>query len=98
MGKGPTGMLARGARRHGRTRAFAQSLVRPHEVDVDWYERIDTTPLEHDRAGAAPILDSSSYEDSLLLLLLLLLLGLLLLRIRRRRRRLFLLLLLLLLL
>mmetsp|Transcript_3665 Transcript_3665/g.8269 ORF Transcript_3665/g.8269 Transcript_3665/m.8269 type:complete len:250 (-) Transcript_3665:397-1146(-) len=26
-------------------------LVRPHELDVDWYERIDTSPLERDGAN-----------------------------------------------
>ena len=33
---------------HGRTRAFAASLVHPAEVDVDWYDAIDTLPLESD--------------------------------------------------
>ena len=36
--------------RHGRTRAYAQSLVAPHDVDVDWYEAIDTSSLEVDGA------------------------------------------------
>ena len=33
---------------HGRTRAFAASLVSPDEVDVDWYEKVDTAALETD--------------------------------------------------
>jgi hypothetical protein len=34
--------------RHGRTRAFARSLVAPSQIDVDWYEKIDTSMLEAD--------------------------------------------------
>ena len=34
--------------KHGRTRAFAQSLAHPSDVDVDWYDAIDTAALEAD--------------------------------------------------
>jgi hypothetical protein len=34
--------------KHGRTRAFARSLVAPSEIDVDWYENIETASLETD--------------------------------------------------
>ena len=33
---------------HGRTRAFAQSMAYPAEIDVDWYEKVNTGPLETD--------------------------------------------------
>ena len=33
---------------HGRTRAFARSLVAPSEIDADWYEELDTSALETD--------------------------------------------------
>ena len=34
--------------RHGRTEAFARSLLHNADVDVDWYKQIDTSALEGD--------------------------------------------------
>jgi len=49
--------------RHGRTRAFAQSMATPHETDADWYNEIDTTALEEDNANIfGNVSEASGYK------------------------------------
>ena len=46
---------------HGRTRAFARSLVHPREVDADWYDEIVTSALEGDGQHTAYFGNASAF-------------------------------------